>query len=127
MDKPTLVENDYRAGEALVRDLDQVGVKVEAAFWLFLSEPNEWRLCLALTDVSDKGPRKAYEIIQERLEQLHLEGLSLRNISLLTPDDNLVKLLRSAIRTGPAIAGIRFTGNVINNVLIEDAYIYRVA
>jgi len=127
MDKPTLVESDYKAGEALVRDLDRTGVRVEAAFWLFLPEPNEWRLHLALADVVDKGPRKAYEIIQDHLEHLHLEGLSLRNISLISPDDSMVKLLRLAIRTGPGVAGIRFTGNVINNVLIEDAYIYRVA
>lgn len=126
MDKPTLVENDFRAGEALLRALDQAGVKVKAAFWLYLPESNEWRLYLALPDVAQKGPKKAYEVVQTHLEQLRPEGLSLRNISLVVPDDKLVKLLRSAIKTGPDIAGIRFTGNVINNVLIEDAYIYRV-
>lgn len=126
MDKPTLVDNDCRAGEALLRALDQAGVKVKAAFWLYLPESNEWRLYLALPDVAQKGPKKAYERVQMHLEQLRSEGLSLRNISLVTPDDELVKLLRSTIKTGPSIAGIRFTGNVINNVLIEDAYIYRV-
>lgn len=127
MDKPTLVESDYRAGEALVRDLDQAGVRVEAAFWFFLSESNEWRLYLALPDVAEKGPREAYTVVQSRLEHLRLKELSLRNVSLIGPDDELARLMRSAIRTGPGVTGIRFAGNVINNVLIEDAYIYRVA
>lgn len=127
MDKPTLVENDYKAGEALVRALDQAGVKVQAAFWLYLPESDEWRLYLALPEVAQRGPREAYERIQTILEQLQLEGLSLPNISAVAPDDNLVKLLRSAIKTGPGITGIRLRGNVIDSVLIEDAYIYRVA
>jgi hypothetical protein len=37
----------------------------------------------------------------------------------------MLSLLRVAISTGPGISGIRFTHNTINNVLIEDAYIYR--
>jgi hypothetical protein len=52
--------------------------------------------------------------------------LSLQNISLVSPNDDLVKLLKAAIKTGPGVSNIRFTGNVINNVFIEDAYIYRV-
>jgi hypothetical protein len=41
-------------------------------------------------------------------------------------DDELVKLLRVLIRTGPDnLNEIRFTENVINGVLIEDALIYR--
>ena len=128
MDKPTLVESDYEAGKALVLALDQARVNVKAAFWLYLPESNEWRLYLALPDVVQQGPRKAYETVQACMEQVRPEGLSLRNISLVGPDDDLVKLLRSAIKkSGPGIVGIRFTGNVINNVLIEDAYIYRIA
>ncbi|MBM4026393.1 MAG: hypothetical protein FJ280_13470 [Planctomycetes bacterium] len=72
MDKPTLVENDYKAGEALVRALDQAGVKVQAAFWLYLPESDEWRLYLALPEVAQRGPREAYERIQTILEQLQL-------------------------------------------------------
>jgi hypothetical protein len=39
--------------------------------------------------------------------------------------DRLVQLLRPVIGTGPGICGIRLTQNVIDGVLIEDAYIYR--
>ncbi len=127
MDKPTLVESDYEVGKTLLHALDQAGVKVKAAFWLYLPEPDEWRLHLALPEVAEKGPREAYEHVQTILEQLQLEGLSLMNITVIAPDNNLVKLLRSAMRTVPGIAGTRLRGNVIDGVLIEDAYIYRVA
>jgi len=38
----------------------------------------------------------------------------------------LYVLLRSAISTGPGLSGIRFSRNVINGQLIEDAYLYRI-
>jgi hypothetical protein len=37
----------------------------------------------------------------------------------------MVASLRSAVRTRPGIDGIRVTNNVINGLVIEDAYIYR--
>ncbi|NIV68021.1 hypothetical protein GWN43_04130 [Candidatus Bathyarchaeota archaeon] len=49
----------------------------------------------------------------------------MRQISVISTEHDLVKLLRAAIHTGPGISGIRFTGNVINGVFIDDAYIYR--
>jgi hypothetical protein len=53
--------------------------------------------------------------------------LGLEDIRLTTPDDNIVKLLRQPLRTGQGVSGNRFKGNVIDGILIEDAYIYRVA
>ena len=58
-------------------------------------------------------------------EPVHLVGLS--DIGLLRTDAPIIRSLRTAINTGGGIAGIRFTNNVVNGNLIEDAYIYRVA
>ncbi len=127
MDKPTLVDDDRKAGEELLAILDHAGLDVRAAFWLYLPESDEWRLFLALPMVAQKGSKEAYSRIRTHLEAVADQVLSLKNISVVAPNDKLVKLLGSAIKTGPGIAGIRFTGNVIDNVLIEDAYIYRVA
>ena len=50
----------------------------------------------------------------------------MERIGLLAPDDQLLGLLGGAIQTSPnSISGIRF--NVINGVLISDAYIYRLS
>jgi hypothetical protein len=127
MDKPTLVEADLNAGKKLLALLDKARLNVKAAFWLYVPEADEWRLFFALPVVARKGPKEAYEKVQAYLEQLGTRELSLKNVSLVSPKDNMVRLLESAMKTGPGISGIRFTGNVIDNVLIEDAYIYRVA
>jgi hypothetical protein len=51
--------------------------------------------------------------------------ISVNDISIISTDNALAKLIKSAIHTGKEIAGIRFTGNVVNGVLIDDAFIYR--
>ena len=131
MVKPTLVDADMKAGEALLSKLDEIKFDVRAAFWFYMPDSEEWRLIFASPAVDKKGPKEAYEKVQSQLPKLKEEfeqdyELSLQNISLVSPNDDLVKLLKAAIKTGPEVSNIRFTGNVINNVFIEDAYIYRV-
>lgn len=127
MDKTTLVERDIEEGERLIRTLDSANIPVEAALWFYMAENDRWRLLIATPLVDEKGPREAYATIRRAIEQM-LSSLAIRlsQISVVSPDDDLVQLLRAAIQTGPSISGIRFTGNVINGVFIDDAYIYRV-
>lgn len=125
MDKPALVNSDMEAGERLVRDLDKSGLTVTAALWFYMSDSDEWRLILAMPVVDEKGPRVAYEQVQAQLKSLSQYELSLQNISVVSPGDDLIKLLGAAINTGSDIAHMRFTRNIINGVFIEDAYVYR--
>jgi hypothetical protein len=126
MDKATLVDADMKAGEVLLNKLDETKFDVRAALWFYMPDSEEWRLILASPTVDAEGPKKAYEIVQSQLQGLD-QGyeLSLQNISLVGPGDKLIKLLKLAIKTGKGVSHIRFTRNVINNVFIEDAYIYR--
>lgn len=126
MDKSALVEKHIEEGERVILGLGDAGFQVDAALWFYLSDSEEWRLLLASPFVEKEGPKKAYSFIQSVLEQLSPPSeISLKDISVLSPSHHLIHLLRIAIRTGPGISGIRFTRNVINNTLIEDAYIYR--
>lgn len=131
MVKPTLVDADMKAGEALLSKLDEIKFDVRAAFWFYIPDSEEWRLIFASPAVDKKGPKEAYEKVQSQLPELREEleqdyELSLQNISVVGPNDDLVKLLKTAVKTGPGVSHIRFARNVINNVFIEDAYIYRV-
>lgn len=126
MDKTVLVEKAIKEGGKLLEALDKAGFKVEAAMWFYVTESDEWRLFIASPFVETDGPTAAYGSIQTVLATLKPSEISLRNISVLSPKHHLISLLRIAIRTGPGISGIRFTRNVINNTLIEDAYIYRI-
>ena len=38
---------------------------------------------------------------------------------------SIVTALRKAISTGPTLASIRLTNSAVDNILVEDAYIYR--
>ena len=128
MDSTSLVEPAIEDGRALLAALDAKGVKITAAYWFFLSEPNEWRLILATPLVDSKGPRDAYQQIQQILQsQLPNGKLSLDLISVVSPNNPQVRALSSALTTGPGITGIRFSRNTVNGIFIEDAYIYRLS
>jgi hypothetical protein len=126
MAKTTLVEADYAAGRELVGALDQSGLAPTAAMWFLFDEENVWRLLLAIP--SDKDFPEIYRQIVDLMDEHGLNTkLSADDIALARPDTPLLQLMKTAIQTGPGIAGVRFTHNRINDVLIEDAYIYRLA
>ncbi len=122
MDKTALVENDIEVGRQVTKALDDARIAVKASFWFYEPGASEWRLIIATPLVDRKGPRAAYAAIQRALRDIEFP---LRKVSVVGPRHSLIKLLRIALRTGGGISGIRFTHNTINNVFIEDAYIYR--
>ncbi len=126
MVEETLVRDWIEAGRVLTENLDQEGFHAVASFWLYESETRQWRLLLASPLVDQEGPTWAYEKIQKLLRSKpELKLLSLDDISVVSPNYDLVKLLRVAVRTGKGVSGIRFTRNRINDQFVEDAYIYR--
>jgi hypothetical protein len=116
-------------GANLVQALDGAGLAPDAAFWFYFPDINAWKLVLAEMKVGPQGPREVYKQIQRTLIGLSgtIKTLSLDDVAVLKPDAPVVSVLKKAIRTGPGIGGIRFSQNMIDGVLIEDAYIYRLA
>lgn len=127
MDKTALVERDIQDGKDLIEALDETEFKVDASLWFYSSDSDEWRLLIASPFVEENGPRKSYGFIRSVLTQPSPpSGISLKNVSVLSPKHQLIELLKTVFSTGPSINGIRFTRSVINNTLIDDAYIYRI-
>lgn len=129
MVEPTLTKELIDAGETLVRRLDEGGFNLDVALWLYSSEADGWKLVLAEAKVATKGPRAIYQRIQRVLKKLPDDAklIDLEDVALMRTDAPIVTLLRTAVKTGRGVSGMRFTNNVINGNLIEDAYIYRVA
>lgn len=126
MDKTALVDKNMEEGKRLLVALDSAGFRVLAALWFYVAEDEEWRFMVASPMMDEKGPKESYASIQETLARLSPpSNISLKQIWVVSPSHDLIRLLRSAIRTGPGVSGTRFTGNTVNNVFIEDAYIYR--
>ena len=112
-------------GRKLVEQLDKSKAKLDSAFWLYVPDSESWRLVLDFQDIEKRGPKDAYRVVQQALGTVSPGSLTLDDVAVAKPDFPILKLLRIVIKTGPGIGSIRFTSNVINGHLIEDAYIYR--
>lgn len=126
MDFSALVNKQIHDGAKIVRALDSADLEIVAAMWFYISDSHEWKLIIASPFVDLEGPKKAYDLLQRELRALSGDYFSyLENILFVSPKDKLIELMKVAIRTGPGISKIRFKRNAINNVLVEDAFVYR--
>lgn len=119
-----LVDDMIKAGEALVEALDDANVEVRSAFWFYDREDEDWQLIVGMPLVDEAGPARAYEVIRGVLKQLGLP-LFLRQISVRSPKDELVDLIRQGLPTPPGIHSMRVMRSAIRSVPIEDVFIYR--
>jgi hypothetical protein len=55
-------------GRRLVASLEQAGVQVYAAFWVFRESVGEWRLQIVTPDVQRIGPRAILRAISDKIE-----------------------------------------------------------
>jgi hypothetical protein len=120
-----LSDEMIQAGAEVVQQLDRSDFPIEAALWLYLPDSQQWRLMLASPEVKIHGPKKGYKQIQSALTQL-APRLSLQNVTLVDSTDPLILLLKKTLKTDGG-TGVRFRGNTVNGVFIEDAYIYRLS
>ena len=122
----SLTEQLINGGKSLIEELDASGIQVDGALWFYFSEEGFWKLLLSFPDIEKLGPKSSYAKIQKAISKLKNDDrISLDDVALVKPNAPIVHLLKLAVRTGPGISGIRFSNNVINGQLIEDAYIYR--
>ena len=122
-----LVERDIKDGETLVHRLDRDGFPVTAALWFYDAEYERWTLIIESRLVRKHGPLEAYRRLGKSIKRIKKSDFALNStrVELVKETNELTRLLRRAIKTGPGISGIRFSKNSINGTFIEDAYIYR--
>lgn len=125
MDSATLVTNSIESGKQLIAEIEKAGLSVDAALWHYDAERDSWKLILASKRVRDTDVRDAYRLVWGVLHAHPDLRLDLGDIVVTDTSDDLIKLLRKAVRTGPEISEIRFSRNVIDGVYIDDAIIYR--
>lgn len=126
--KESISRDMISAGERLARFLVDSDIPIDALLWLYVPESNAWRFMIASPEVKTNGPKSVYQKIRSRIEQIPEsadERVAWDDVVVVDSNEPIIKLLRQAITTGQAISGIRFSRNVVNGVLIEDAFIYR--
>src|SRR2546425_4358232 len=93
-----LVRLPIDEGRKLVDALEDSGIPLKAAFWLYFDEADVWRLVVASPLVDKEGPLRVYERIQEVLKKLaETIPIQLSEISAFSPNDGIVKPLRIAL------------------------------
>ena len=126
MDTTILVDKDIESGKILLECLDHNGFDIKVALWFFNPELNKWDFLLSSPSVDKKGARDLYVKIGDKMREIQGDiNFTISNIVLLSYKHWLINLMKGALGTVGGISGIRFQGNVINGVLIHDAYIYR--
>lgn len=123
-----LTDKMIESGAQLVRRLDESKLEFDAAFWLYSSDREAWRLVIAHPELGELGPRKIYRRIDKVMMKFQDEitEVALADVTLFMPDNPIVSAIRKAMRKSPGISGTRLTNTGINGILIEGAYIYRV-
>jgi hypothetical protein len=127
MASPTLVDRRIHDGALLLSALDQAGVPIETAFWLFSSDWDEWRLVFATLLFDETGPLEAYRRIQDVFRDT--DGISFRldKVTAVGTQDPRVRALQSLFRTWPPTFGDRLEDRFVGGREIEDAYVYRLS
>lgn len=100
---------------------------MSASLWVFVTDAETWRLFLASPIVDSSGTRKAYRRVQQILSRsAEVRAIiQLQDITVVGVSDPLIATLRSALKTGAGISGIKFSRGMINGMWIEDAFFYR--
>ncbi len=127
--KEQLTDAMIDAGAELTRKLDERGLSITAALWLFDPELGEWRLFFASPETGSKGPLAVYAVIHEAIDELGDKATAapMSVIGLLGTEAELVRRLRTAFHTGQDVRRIRLKKSVADGHFVEDALIYRAA
>ena len=127
--KEILTSEMIKAGAELVRYLDAEGIRVTSLLWWFESESKTWQLLVALPLLSDEGPNKTYEKIQNVLSNMATEDqptLELAHITAIKTDDPRISSLRKMYKTkSTQVSGVSVAASTIDGHYIDDAFIYR--
>lgn len=119
-----LVAPDVEGGQHLIKELVRQNFPVLAAFWIVVPEAEEWRLVISTPIVDTQGPLAAYQQMQQILQTLPDVRFKIYNIAAVGQHDQRVALLRRVLKKNLDSGVTRFTNNVIDGSLVEDAYIY---
>jgi hypothetical protein len=123
--KELLTSEMILGGQTLTLRLDNTDLDVTASFWFYFIESMHWNLIFGISQVLTEGPIKSVTTIQNILSNDPIGGVDLLDVVVLQSDHSMIRRLKVLAETGKEIKGIRISQAVVENVFIQDAYIYR--
>lgn len=131
MDKEENIKLDsslINDGIEVIKVLDQTVARPTSVFWFYFSDLKSWRLIISSPYYSNKDSQDCYKDFIDKTSKTKFTILKISDVTLVPPDNDLVNLLKVAIKTeSNSILDIQFTSNTINGVFIQNSYIYRLS
>jgi hypothetical protein len=127
MDKATLVSIDFERGEEVLKVLDDAGLRIKVALWLFSPDHDDWRLVLASPQLDGAGVRHPYGLVNEALRNAGYPIEKKPLIWIMPMNDPFIRDLRKRFSKAKNVEGMRLGLQTIGNWFIEDAYVYRIS
>lgn len=117
--RPELIE----AGEKLLAVLDELGLNVHAAAWLYFPDLEDWRYYVATPLVEEMGRKRVYGLLADALDVIGApEGMTIFDLHLDGSQGGLFAMLTSMI--GMENGRASFQNCRFNNIPV-DAMVYR--
>jgi hypothetical protein len=124
MDQATLVDHQIDDVPKLIDQLRLDNFDVEAAFWLYTSEADQWFLYLVSDAVDRVGTTQAYKSVYRSMRRLTGLWINPFEVKLVGPADPVAKAVLDHRAFAHAPLPTRVSGSYLGNVYIENAYIY---
>lgn len=104
MDQSTVVMEQIEDGQKLVESLIAAGMAIDAAFWAWPTEDQQWYLYLSSPLVDREGPLAGYTKVQEVLRTMNDSLISSLDIKVLGTADPItqavIQVLEPRVPTG---------------------------
>jgi len=127
-----MVETDFRAGERLIRALDEHNFEVRAAFWVYSESSRVWTLTIASPEYRRLGDLDAFRRFREIFDGIGIDPDELNSSDTMLVDANapIVREVRRHTHTEPdqILSRPRGIGYFsVNMQEYDDALVYRVS
>lgn len=122
----TLTEGDIEFGKQVTEQLKAKDFPIDGAFWLYDEEAEDWRLVIATNLVDQRGPQEAYNLLTHTVPFRERSYFRSANITLMSPQNPIFVALKKTFAAGRSAEGQRLQHQLVNGVLITDAYLYEI-
>ncbi len=124
MSARSLPVDDADGGEAFLRLLDDGGVVVEAALWLWSADEDRWELVIAGSGVPEPTPSAA-EALAAALDRPEADlGVDPDRLVVRPVDDPLLVALGRKVQVGGS-SRVRLGDNTVDGLAVPPTLVYR--
>jgi hypothetical protein len=125
--KTVLVGPDIERGTKILQILDEAGLKVSVALWVFLAEYEDWRLILSSRKFDAVGLKGTYGLFHDTLDAAGFTLEETPTVGIFRTNDPFIRALRKTFAKAKSVDGMRLGGQTFGDRFVEDAYAYRIS